>query len=206
MLLKLYEENPSEKHLKTIVECLQDGGIIIYPTDTVYSFGCDIYKQKAVERIARLKGLDPKRNNFSIVCRDLSNLSDYSKPIANHIFRIMRKAFPGPYTFILPANSRVPKLFQHKKKTVGIRVPDNGIAQAIVADLGNPILSTSLHHEDKILDCMPDPEDIYDAYKDKVDIVIDGGPGGNIPSTIIDCSSDEIEIIREGLGDTSIIY
>lgn len=206
MVLKFYEENPSKRHLKTIAECLSNGGVIIYPSDTVYSFGCDIYKSKAVEKIARLKGIDPKRNNFSIICEDLSSLSDYSKPIPNHIFRIMKRCLPGPYTFILPANSKVPKLFQHKKKTVGIRIPDNNIARSIVHELGNPILSTSLHHEDEILDYYANPENIIDKYKDKVDIIIDGGPGGNIPSTIVDCSNDDFEIIREGLGDTSLIY
>ncbi len=206
MVLKFYEENPSQRHLTTVAECLRDGGVIIYPSDTVYSFGCDIYKSKAVEKIARLKGLDPKRNNFSIICEDLSSLSDYSKPIPNHIFRVMKRCLPGPYTFILPANNKVPKIFQHKKKTVGIRIPDNNIARSIVHELGNPILSTSLHHEDEILDYYANPENIIDKYKDLVDIIIDGGPGGNIPSTIVDCSNDDCEIIREGLGDISLIY
>jgi len=206
MLIKLYEENPSSKHIKTIAESLADGGVIIYPTDTVYTFGCDIYKHKAVERIARLKGLDPKKNNFSIVCRDLSNLSDYTRPIENHIFRIMKRCLPGPYTFILKANNRVPKLFQSNKKTVGIRVPNNNIVQAIVDELGNPILSTSVHHQDEILEYFTDPEVIYEKYKDLVDIVIDGGPGGNQASTIVDFTDDKEIIKREGLGDINLIY
>ncbi|RUA24913.1 MAG: threonylcarbamoyl-AMP synthase, partial [Bacteroidetes bacterium] len=174
MLIKLYEENPSEKHIRTIVECLRDGGIIIYPTDTVYTFGCDIYKQKAIEKIARLKGVDPKKNNFTIVCKDLSSLSDYTKPISNPTFKMMRRCLPGPFTFILEANSKVPKLFQHKKKTVGIRIPNNSIVQHIIDELGNPILSTSLHHQDHILDYITDPELIHEEYGNEVDIVIDG--------------------------------
>lgn len=206
MIVRLYEENPSPKHIKNIVKCLKDGGIIICPTDTVYSFVCDIYKPKAVERIARLKGIDPKKNNFSIVCRDLSNLSDYTKPIQNHIFRIMKRCIPGPFTFILQANSQVPKLFQHKKKTVGIRAPKNSIVKAIIEELGNPILSTSLHHQDEILEYISDPELIIDQYQKTVDIIINSGPGGNIASTIVDFSEDEIKILREGLGDSDLIY
>jgi len=206
MLIKLYEENPSPKHVRTIVDCLRNGGVIIYPTDTVYTFGCDIYKHKAVERIARLKGLDQKKNNFSIVCHDLSNLSDYTKPIENHIFRVMKRCFPGPYTFILKANSRVPKLFQNKKKTVGIRVPASNIVRAIVEELGNPILSTSLHHQDEVLEYITDPELIYDIYKNSVDIIIDGGAGRNKASTVVNFSDDNMEIVREGLGDVNLIY
>lgn len=205
MLIKLYEENPSEKHIRTIVECLRDGGTIIYPTDTVYTFGCDIYKQKAIEKIARLKGLDPKKNNFSIVCKDLSSLSDYTRPLSNPTFKMMRRCLPGPFTFILEANNKVPKLFQHKKKTVGIRIPNNTIVQHIIDELGNPILSTSLHHNDYILEYISDPELIYEEYGKDVDIVIDGGFGGNIASTIVDCSKDENIIVREGLGDLSLI-
>jgi len=205
MLIKLYKENPSEKHIRTIVECLRDGGIIIYPTDTVYTFGCDIYKQKAIEKIARLKGVDPKKNNFTIVCKDLSSLSDYTKPISNPTFKMMRRCLPGPFTFILEANNKVPKLFQHKKKTVGIRIPNNSIVQHIIDELGNPILSTSLHHQDHILDYITDPELIHEEYGNEVDIVIDGGYGGNIASTIVDCSKGENIIVREGLGDLSLI-
>jgi len=206
MLIKLYEENPSPKHINTVVECIRDGGIIIYPTDSVYTFGCDILKPRAIERIARLKGMDLKKNNFSIVCQDLSNLSDYCKPISNPIFKMMKRSLPGAFTFILNANSKVPKLFQQKKKTVGIRVPNNNIVQSIINELGNPILSTSLHHKDKILDYISDAELIHDEYSNRVDIVIDGGYCGNIPSTIVDCTTNEPSIIREGLGDISLIY
>ena len=206
MLIKLYEENPSPKHINTVVECIRDGGIIIYPTDSVYTFGCDILKPRAIERIARLKGMDLKKNNFSIVCQDLSNLSDYCKPISNPIFKMMKRSLPGAFTFILNANSKVPKLFQQKKKTVGIRVPNNNIVQSIINELGNPILSTSLHHKDKILDYISDAELIHDEYSNRVDIVIDGGYCGNIPSTIVDCTNNEPSIIREGLGDISLIY
>jgi len=206
MLVKIYEENPSQKHIRTVVECLRDGGIIIYPTDSVYTFGCDIFNQKAIEKIARIKGMDPKKNNFSIVCNSLSSVSDYCKPISNPTFKMMRRCLPGPFTFILNANNKVPKLFQQKKKTVGIRVPNNAIVHSIVEEMGNPILSTSLHHKDKILDYISDPELIHEEYSNQVDIVIDGGYCGNIPSTIVDCTQNDFEIIREGLGDTSLIY
>jgi len=205
MLIKLYEENPSPKHIRTIVECLRDGGIIIYPTDTVYTFGCDIFKQKAIEKIARLKGMNPKKNNFSIVCRNLSSLSDFTRPISNSTFKMMKRCLPGPFTFILDANNNVPKLFQQKKKTVGIRIPNNAIVHHIIDELGNPILSTSLHHKDKILEYISDAELINEEYGDKVDIIIDGGFGGNIASTIVDCTQGEVQITREGLGDLSFI-
>ena len=206
MLIKLYEENPAQKHINTIVECLRDGGVIIYPTDTVYTFGCDIHQHKAVEKIARLKNMDPKKNELSIVCSNLSSLSEYTRPISNATFKMMKRCLPGPFTFILEANNKVPKIFHRKKKTVGIRIPNNSIVWSIVDELGNPILSTSLHSKDKILDYSSDAELIHEEYKDKVDIVIDGGFGGNIPSTIVNCTKDEIEILREGLGDIALIY
>ncbi|MCK5857299.1 MAG: threonylcarbamoyl-AMP synthase [Bacteroidales bacterium] len=205
MIIRLYEDNPSPKHIRTIAKCLRDGGIIIYPTDTVYTFGCDINKQKAIEKIAKLKGVDPKKNNFSIVCESLSSASEFTKPISNPTFKIMKRCLPGPFTFILNANSKLPKLFQRKKKTVGIRIPNNAIVQDIIKELGNPILSASLHHKDKIIDYISDAELIYDEYKNKVDIVVNGGVGGNMPSTIVDCTSEENVIIREGLGDLSLI-
>jgi len=205
MLIRLYPENPSFKHLNIISECLRDGGIIIYPTDTVYSFGCDISKIRGVEKIARLKGIEMKNHNFSIICDDISRLSDYVKPIPNHIFRILNKALPGPYTFILEANNKVPKLIYRKKKQVGIRIPDNNITIEIIKNLGNPMLSSSVLHEDEVLEYRTDPELIYEKYKDSVDIVIDGGFGDNNPSTIIDCTGDEIEIIRIGKGSLNIL-
>jgi len=205
MLIKLYPENPAPRHLKTITECLMDGGVIIYPTDTVYGFGCSIHKPKAAERIAKLKSIDFKKHDFSIICKDISQLTDYVRPIPNHIFRILKKALPGPYTFILDANNSVPKLIHRKKKQVGIRIPDNNITHEIINYLGNPLLSSSVLHDDEILEYRTDPELIYDRYKDMVDIVVHGGFGNNNPSTIINCSNGEIEVLREGLGTISIL-
>ncbi|MFA6950006.1 MAG: L-threonylcarbamoyladenylate synthase [Lentimicrobiaceae bacterium] len=200
MLLKIYPENPNPRHIRMIVECLMDGGIIIYPTDTVYGMGCDIFKSKAIERIALIKGIKPEKANFSFICDDLSQLSDYSKPIANDIFRLMRNNLPGPFTFILNASSNVPKLIQSKKKTVGIRIPNNTIPIEIVRELGNPIMSTSIHDEDEVIEYTTDPELIYEKYSKLVDIVIDGGYGDNEPSTVVDCTVAEPIIIREGKG------
>ena len=200
MLIKLYPENPNDKQVLKIIECLHDGGIIIYPSDTVYGLGCDITRQKAVERIAGIKGIKSEKANFSFVCSDLSHLSDYTKPLNNTVYRLIKSLLPGPFTFILDANNKVPKIFHSKKKTVGIRVPDNNIPREIVRKLGNPIMSTSIHDEDEIIEYSTDPELIYEKYKDIVDIVIDGGYGGNEPSTIIDCTKDEFEIIRQGKG------
>lgn len=183
-----------------VVECLMDGGIIIYPTDTVYGLGCDIFKSKAIERIAQIKGIRAEKSNFSFICNDLSQLSDYSKPIPNNIFKLMKSNLPGPFTFILNASNNVPKLIQSKKKTVGIRIPDNNIPLTIVSELGNPIMSTSIHDEDEIIEYTTDPELIYEKYNKLVDIVIDGGYGDNEPSTVIDCTADEPLIIREGKG------
>lgn len=200
MLLKIYPENPSQRQIRTVVECLMDGGVIIYPTDTVYGLGCDIFKAKAVERIAQIKGIRADKANFSFICNDLSQLSDYSRPISNEVFKLMRKNLPGPFTFILNASSNVPKLIQSKKKTVGIRIPDNNIPLEIVRELGNPIMSTSIRDEDEIIEYTTDPELIYEKYKNIVDIVIDGGYGDNEASTIIDCTGSELLIVREGKG------
>ena len=204
MLIKLYNENPNPREIRKVVEVLREGGLIVYPTDTVYGLGCDITNQKAVEKVARFKGVKIEKNNFSFICSNLSHLSDYTRPISNTTFKLMRKNLPGPFTFILEANNNVPKYFKGKKKTVGIRVPDNNIIRAIVEELGNPILSTSVHDDDEILQYTPDPELIYERYQDIADIVIDGGYGELIPSTIVDCSGDEIEILREGKG--TLIY
>ena len=200
MLIKIYSENPSTRQIKTVVECLSDGGVIIFPTDTIYGLGCDIYKPKAVERIAVIKGIKKQNANFSFICHDLSHLSDFTKPISKSVYKLMRKCLPGPFTFILDANNNVPKLFQSKKKTVGIRVPDNNITRQIVEYLGHPIMSTSIHDDDEIVEYSTDPELIYEKYKDIVDIVIDGGYGDNEPSTIISCKADDFEIIRQGKG------
>jgi len=200
MFIKLYEENPNPKQVQTIAECLNDGGIIIYPTDTVYGMGCNIFKQKSVERIAKIKGIPVEKSNFSFICSDLKHISDFTKPIDNTIYKLMRKTLPGPFTFILNANNNVPKLFQSKKKTVGIRIPNNNIILEIVRELGNPILTTSIYDEDDIIEYTTDPELIYEKYQDIVDIVIDGGYGDNEPSTVVDCTSDSFTIIRQGKG------
>ncbi|MEA5111276.1 putative protein YciO [bioreactor metagenome] len=200
MLLKIYPENPSPRQIRTVAECLMDGGIIIYPTDTVYGLGCDIFKSRAVERIAQIKGIKADKANFSFICNDLSQLADYSRPISNEIFKMMRKNLPGPFTFILNASNNVPKLIQSKKKTVGIRIPDNSIPLEIVKELGHPIMSTSIHDDDEIIEYTTDPELIYEKYNQIVDIVIDGGYGGNEASTVIDCTGEDPLIVREGKG------
>lgn len=201
MLIKIHPENPSPRSIKTVVECLNDEGIIIFPTDTVYGLGCDIFQSKSVDRIAKLKGIRKEKANFSFICHDLSHLSDFTRPFGNPVYKLMKAKLPGPYTFILNANSNVPKLFQSRKKTVGIRVPANNIALQIVRELGHPIMSTSIHDPDQIVEYMVDPELIYEKYKNLVDIVVDGGHGDNQPSTILDCTTDEIFIIREGKGE-----
>ena len=205
MLLKIYPENPNPKAIQQVVECLNDGGVIIYPTDTIYGIGCDIFKQKSIERIIQIQGLNKKKSSLTFICHDLSQLSDFTKPLENHIFKTMKRALPGAFTFILDANNNVPKLIQSNKKTVGIRVPDNTICREIVSSLGHPILSTSVKDEDEIIEYITDPELLYEKYGDLVDIVIDGGYGNNIPSTVVDCTSGECEIIREGKGDINLI-
>jgi tRNA threonylcarbamoyl adenosine modification protein (Sua5/YciO/YrdC/YwlC family) len=200
MLLKIYPENPNPRDVQTVIECLKDGGIIIYPTDTVYGMGCDIFKNKSVEKIALIKGIKVEKTNFSFICYDLSHLSDFCKPISNSTYKLMKKALPGPFTFILDANNNVPKLFQSKRKTVGIRIPDNNIARIIVNELGNPIMSTSIHDEDDVIEYTTDPELIYEKWGEIVDIVIDGGYGDNEPSTVVSCINDEIDVIRQGKG------
>jgi tRNA threonylcarbamoyl adenosine modification protein (Sua5/YciO/YrdC/YwlC family) len=200
MLLKIYPENPNPRDVKTVIECLQDGGIIIYPTDTVYGMGCDIFKNKTVERIADIKGIKVEKANFSFVCYDLSHLSDFTKPISNSTYKLMKRALPGPFTFILDANNNVPKLFQSKKKTVGIRIPDNNITRVIVQELGHPIMTTSIHDEDDMIEYTTDPELIYEKYGSIVDIVIDGGYGDNDPSTVVNCINDEFNVLRQGKG------
>lgn len=201
--IKIYEDKPNEAAIKKVVDVLRDGGLVIYPTDTVYGLGCDITNSRALEKIARIKGIKIEKANFSFVCSDLSNLSDYVRQIDTRTFKILKRALPGPYTFILPGNNDLPKEFR-KKKTVGIRVPDNTIAIAMVKMLGNPIVSTSIYDEDEVLEYSTDPELIYEKWQNLVDIVIDGGYGDNVPSTIIDLSGYEPEIVREGKGDVDI--
>ena len=201
MLIKIYPENPNPKAIDQVVQVLRRGGLIIYPTDTVYGLGCDITNHKAIEAIARIRHIKPEKANFSFICHDLSNLADYTKSIDNTTFRVLKKALPGPFTFILNASGKVPKLLSSNKKTVGIRIPDNNIAREIVKQLGNPILSTSIRDEDDILEYSTDPELIHEKYQDLVDVVIDGGYGGNVASTVVDVTSGEFEMIREGKGD-----
>lgn len=201
MLIKLYEENPNIRQILQVVDILRNGGIIIYPTDTVYALGCDILNQKAVERIAQLKGVKLEKAQFSFIFYDLSHIADYTKPISNSVFKVMKRNLPGPFTFILEANNNVPRYFKGKKKTVGIRIPNNNIIREIVKELGNPIYATSIHDQDEIIAYTTDPELIYEQYENKVEAVIDGGFGDNQVSTVVDCTSDEIEIIREGKGE-----
>ncbi len=201
--IKIYPENPNPKAIQKVVKVLKKGGLVIYPTDTVYGLGCDITNIKALERIARIKGVKLEKSNFSFVCEDLSNLSDYVKQIDTTTFKILKRALPGPYTFILPGAKTLPNPFK-KRKTVGIRVPDNSIALALVSALGNPIVSTSIRDEDDVLEYTTDPELILEKWDKLVDIVIDGGYGDNEASTVIDLSEDEPIIIREGKGNLEI--
>lgn len=202
--IKIYEKNPNEAAIKKVVDVLKNGGLVIYPTDTVYGLGCDITNTKALERIAKIKGVKLEKANFSFICSDLSHISDYVKQIDTATFKILKRALPGPYTFILPGNNNLPKEFK-KKTTVGIRVPDNEIALEIVRKLGNPIVSTSIHDDDAVLEYSTDPELIFEKWQDLVDVVIDGGYGDNIGSTIIDLSENEPIVIREGKGSLDIL-
>lgn len=198
MFIKLYNENINLKHLQNVADVLNQGGVIIYPTDTVYGLGCCINKQKAVEKVARIKGVKLEKANFSFICHDFSHLSDFTKPIDNHTFRVIKKNLPGPFTFILPANNNVPKVFRSKKKTVGIRIPNNTIILELVKLLDAPLLTTSIHDPDDVIEYTTDPELIYEKYRNQVDLVIDGGYGKNIPSTVIDCTQGELTILRQG--------
>ncbi len=202
-LIKLYQENPEMKKIEKIVAVLRDGGVIIYPTDTVYGIGCDIFNQKAVERVCRIKDVKPDKNNFSFICYDLSHISEYAKNLNTSVFKVMKKSLPGPFTFILESNNKVPRVLNAKKKTVGIRIPDNNIPRMIVKELGNPIITTSIHDDDEVIEYSTDPELIYEKFMNLVDIIIDGGYGKNVPSTIIDCTKEPMEVVREGLGDIS---
>ncbi len=203
-LIKMYPENPDPRRVEEIVEVLRKGGLVIYPTDTVYGLGCDITNTRALERIARIKGIKLAKANWSFVCADLSNLSDYVRQIDTATFKILKRALPGPYTFILPGNNNLPKDFK-KKKTVGIRVPDNPIVTSLVNALGNPIVSTSIHDEDDVLEYTTDPELIFEKWQNLVDVVIDGGYGANVASTVIDLSGYEPEVLREGKGSLDIL-
>lgn len=198
LLIQIHPDNPQPRLIKQVAECLKDGGVIIYPTDTIYGLGCDINQHKAVDRICKIKNVDPQKAMLSFICRDLSHLSDYTKSIDTPLYRMLKSYLPGPYTFVLPASKQVPKILQSKKSTVGLRIPDNNICQHILDELGNPILSASLPGE--MVEEYTDPEVIYENFGDKVDFVIDGGIGNMIPSTVIDCTTDEWSIIRQGQG------
>ena len=199
MLLQIHPDNPQPRLIKQVVECLKDGGVVIYPTDTIYGIGCDISKHKAIERICKIKNVDPQKAQLSFICQDLSHLSDYTKSIDTPLYRMLKNYLPGPYTFILPASKQVPKILQSKKSTIGLRVPGNIICQNILGELGNPILSASLPGD--MVEEYTDPEIILEKFENLVDLVIDGGSGGMIPSTVVDCTTDEWTVIREGLGE-----
>ncbi len=200
MLIRIFNENPNQKHIRQIVDLLENGGIIIYPTDTVYAMGCDIKASKSIEKIARFKGLNPKNPDLSLIFHDMSQLSEYTIIRDNNIFKLLKRNLPGPFTFIVQANNQIPKLFKNKKKTVGIRIPANNIVLQLVSELGRPIITTSIHDPDEIIEYTTDPELIHEKYSDFVDAVLDGGYGNNEASTIVDCTGDEIEIVRQGLG------
>ena len=202
--VKIYDKNPSERVLEKVVDVLRKGGLIIYPTDTVYGIGCDITNTKALEKVAKIKGVKLNRANFSFICYDLSNLSDFVRQIDTPTYKILKRALPGPFTFVLPGNNNLPKAFKNKK-TVGIRIPDNNIIRSLVKLLGNPIVSTSIYDEDDLLEYTTDPELIYEKWGSMVDLVIDGGYGGNVPSTIIDLSVGGFKVIREGKGDAEML-
>jgi len=204
MLIHIHQDNPDPRRIKKAVECLKDGGVIIYPTDTVYAFGCDVYNKKAMERLCHIKGIDIKKHNLSFICYDLSHISDFTKHLDTSTYKLMKKTLPGPYTFILNANTSIPKLFKNKKKEIGIRIPDNNIPREIVKELGNPIVTTSVKDNDMIVEYSTDPEIIYEYFHNKVDLVISGGYGENTPSTIVKCTGILPEILRKGKGDTSL--
>ena len=200
MLLKIYPENPNRNHIRKVVDVLEEGGIIIYPTDTVYAMGCYIRATKSIEKIARLKGLNPTNPDLSIIFLNMSHLAEYTIIRDNNVFKLLKRNLPGPFTFIVRANNQIPKIFKNKKKTVGIRIPDNNIVMELVRELGRPIITTSIHYQDDVIEYTTDPELIYEKYREFADVVIDGGYGKNEASTVVDCTSGEIEIVRQGLG------
>ncbi|SDK27819.1 tRNA threonylcarbamoyl adenosine modification protein, Sua5/YciO/YrdC/YwlC family [Catalinimonas alkaloidigena] len=199
-LIKIHPDNPAQKRVLEVVDCLRNGGVVIYPTDTVYGMGCDITNARAIDRVARIKGLQADKANFAFICYDLSHISEFAK-VDNATFKVMKKALPGPFTFILNASSNVPKLLNTRKKTVGIRVPNHNIPRQIVKELGNPIVTTSIRDDDEVVEYSTDPELIFEKYRDLVDIVIDGGYGNNVASTVVNFSNGQFEVEREGLGD-----
>ena len=200
--IRLYEENPEQHKIDQVVKVLKDGGVIIYPTDTVYGIGCDFMNAKAVQKVCQIKNIKPQ--SLSFICYDLSEISEYVRSLSTPVFKVMKKTLPGPFTYILNSSSKVPKVLGAKRKTVGIRIPDNNIPRQIVNELGNPIITTSLHDEDEIIEYSTDPELIFEKYQNLVDLVIDGGYGGNVASTVINCTDDDFEVVREGLGDIDL--
>ena len=200
MLLRIYPENPDPGRIRKVVEVLDQGGIIIYPTDTVYAIGCDIKANKSIEKIDRMKGLDPRNPDMSLIFHDMSQLSEYTTIRDNSVFKLLKRNLPGPFTFIVQANNQIPKMFKNKKKTVGIRIPDNTIVLELVRELGRPIITTSIHDPDEVIEYTTDPELIYEKYNDIAEIIIDGGYGRNEASTVVDCTTDEFTILRQGLG------
>ena len=205
IFFKLYEENPEQKKIDRIVDILNENGVIIYPTDTVYGIGCSILSRSAIDRVARFKGMKPGKERFSLIFDSLSQISEYAKNIHTPVFKIMKRALPGPYTFILHSSSKLPKLLNSPKKTVGVRVPNHNIPRTIVQNLGVPIITTSIRDEDEIVEYSTDPELIYEKFYSTVEAIVDGGYGNNVPSTVIDCTGEDLKIIREGLGDITII-
>lgn len=204
MLIKIYDNAPSHKDVASVVSCLDRGGVIIVPTDTIYSLVCKLSNRRGFETLCKIKGLDAKSSDFSILCESLSGVSNYTRPISNQIFRVLKHHLPGPFTFILEANSAIPKLFGNRRKTIGIRVPDNAVFHAIVSQLDEPLIGTSIHDDDEIVEYTTDPSLIYEKYENKVDIVVDGGYGQNMASTVVDCSDGSPEILRQGIGELKL--
>jgi len=200
MLVRLFEDNPNGREIRKIVELLRNGGVIIYPTDTIYAIGCDIHSVKAVQRVSAIRGVKAEKANFSMICKDLGNIAAYAK-VSNEVFRLMKQCLPGPFTFVLPATSKLPNILMNRRKTIGIRIPKNFVVQAIVDELGGPLLTTSVKSDEEELEYITDPELIHEKYGRLVDLVIDGGYGNNIPSTVIDCTGNEIVVTRQGLGE-----
>lgn len=203
-MLRIYPENPAPRHISLISGILKEGGLVIYPTDSVYAIGCDMFNQDAIDRLCQLIGKKPEKANLSLICYDLKNISEYALPFSNAVYKLMRSSLPGPYTFILKANNKVPKLFKNKKKEIGIRVPDNNIPRELVFELGNPIVTASIKMKDSINEYPTDAEAIYDEFKSRVDVVIDGGTGSNDVTTVLDCTGNEVFVLREGKGDIEI--
>lgn len=200
MLIKLFEDNPNQREIRKICELLRDGGVIIYPTDTIYAIGCDIHHVKAVQRVCQLKGVKPEKANFSMICPDLSNIALYAK-VSNYVFKVMKRNLPGAFTFVLNATGKLPNVLMNRRKTIGVRIPDNRIVRAIVEELGNPLLTTSVKADDEVVEYMTDPELIHEKYEKLVDVVVDGGCGQNVASTVVDCTTDDLEIIRQGIAE-----